>query len=218
MRHVAHPLQSSRMPSNFGASIQRSIQRTPRPIDRATVNYVFISRAAAIAGGMKPLTRYTKKRFMREHLSHRLTLLRTFRERTTNGYSFTGKGDIYRCLKDSNLMAVRLLLDFLGLKGEYYRGRWRLTESPRRTGIKFEDDVKVDQFIGRLLKPSDVPRGSRTVLAGVYRRADKELAHLTVKFNERFNEPNALIEAATAVEQLIQRFVYKGGPLPPIDV
>ena len=43
---------------------------------------------------------------MREHLRHRLTLLRTLRDRTAAGYSFAGQGDIYRCVKDSNLIAV----------------------------------------------------------------------------------------------------------------
>lgn len=166
---------------------------------------------------MKTLTPYTKNRFLREHLRHRLTLLRTLRERTKAGYNFQGQGDMYRCVKDSSLVAVRLLLDFLGLKGEYHKGRFRLVESPRRSGTKWQDDVKVDQFIGRLLTPNDVPRNTRQLLAGVYRRADKELAHLTLKFNKPFNQEKALIDAATAIESLFQQFVYGGKPLPPID-
>lgn len=55
------------------------------------------------------------------------------------------------------------------------------------------------------------------MLAGVYRRADKELAHLTLKFNKPFNEEKALIDAATAIEGLIQKFVYEGKQLPPIN-
>ena len=166
---------------------------------------------------MKLLTPYTKRRFMKEHLRHRLTLLRTLRERTKAGYSFERQGDIYRCVKDSNLIAVRLLMDFLGLKAEYYKGRFRLAAFPRRSGARYQDDVKVDQFFGRLLQPSDVPRGVRRVLAGVYARADKELAHLTLKFNKTFNEEKVLIAAATAVESLIQKFVYAGKQLPAID-
>jgi hypothetical protein len=167
---------------------------------------------------MKPLTPYIKRKFRRKHLPHRLTLLRTLRERTKASCDFQGQGDIYRCIKDSNFVAVRLLLDFLGLRGEHHNGRLRLVESPRRNGKKYEDDVKVDQFIGRLLTPSDVPRDSRKLLAGVYRRADKELAHLTLKFNKPFNEERALIAAATAIENLIKKFVYAGKPLPPIDI
>lgn len=128
------------------------------------------------------------------------------------------RGDIYRCVKDSNLLAVRLLLDFVGLKGEYRNGRYSLTPSPRKTGRKYQDDVKIDQFIGRLLTPKDVPSESHTLLAGVYRRADKELAHLTLTFNKRFNEETALIDAATAIEELLQTFLYGTHPLPPMDV
>jgi len=166
---------------------------------------------------MKQLTPYTKKRFLREHLRHRLTLLRTLRQRTNANYNFQKQGDMYRCVKDSNLIAVRLLLDFLGLKGERHKGRFRLKHAGRKNGQKWQDDVKVDQFFRRLLTPKDVPAGSRELLAGVYVRADKELAHLTLKFNKRFNEPKALIDAATAVESLIQKFVYRGKPLPPMD-
>ena len=150
---------------------------------------------------------------MREHLRHRLTLLRTLRKRVGSGHDFAGQGDIYRCVKDSNLIAVRLLMDFLGLRGERHKGRFRLVASKR----KYPNDVKLDQFFGRLLQPSDVPRTARRVLAGVYVRADKELAHLTLVFNKVFNEEKALIEAATVVESLIQKFVYNGKPLPAID-
>jgi hypothetical protein len=114
-------------------------------------------------------------------------------------------------------MAVRLLLDFFGLKGECHKGRLRLVESPRKDGKKEQDDVKVDQFIGRLLTPNDVPKDSRKLLAGMYRRADKELAHLTLKFSKPFNQEKALIDAATAIESLFQQFVYCGKALPPID-
>jgi hypothetical protein len=112
---------------------------------------------------------------------------------------------------------VRLLLDFLGLRGEYHKGRFRLVESPRKNGAKWQDDVKIDQFIGRLLTPRDIPKQSRRLLAGVYRRADKELAHLTLKFNKAFNEEKALIDSATALESLFQQFVYDGKPLPAMD-
>jgi hypothetical protein len=166
---------------------------------------------------MKTLTRYTKTRFLREHLRHRLTLLRTLRERTKTGYNFQGQGDIYRCVKDSNLIAVRLLLDFLGLKSEYRSGRYVLVPSSRKIGRKWQNDVKIDQFIGRLLTPRDVPSKSRSLLAGVYRRAYKELAHLTLTFNKKFNEEEALIDAATALEGLRQEFLYGRTRLPTIN-
>ena len=70
-----------------------------------------------------------------------------------------------------------------------------------------------------MLTPADVPASSQRILAGVYKRADKELAHLTSTFNEEFNEEDVLIEAATAVEDLLQRFLYAplGEQLPPMD-
>jgi hypothetical protein len=135
------------------------------------------------------------------------------------GHNYQGQGDIYRCVKDSNLNAVRLILDFLGLKGEFDGSDYKLTSSPRKPGEKYADDIKIDQFIGRLLMPADVPTSSQRALAGVYKRADKELAHLTSTFNEEFNEENVLIEAATAVEDLLQRFLYTplSEQLPQMD-
>ena len=167
---------------------------------------------------MRALTTTEKKKFLQEHLRHRLTLLRTLRERTKVAHSFQGQGDIARCVKDSNLMAVRLLLDFLGLKGDFDGSDYVLKRNPRNP--KFPDDVKIDQFIGELLKVDYVPPPKRRVLAGVYVRADKELAHLTLIFNKEFNEPACLIEAATTVEDLLKKFLYEPlrESLPEMDV
>lgn len=168
---------------------------------------------------MTTLTETARDKFLREHLRHRLTLLRTLRERKKRRHNYQGQGDIYRCVKDSNLNAVRLILDFLGLKGEFDGSDYKLTQIQRKSEARFADDVKIDQFIGRLLTPADVPTLSQRVLAGVYKRADKELAHLTSTFNEEFNEEDVLIEAATAVEDLLQRFLYAplGEQLPEMD-
>ncbi len=157
---------------------------------------------------MTTLTEPDRDKFLREHLRHRLTLLRTLRERKRCGHNYQGQGDIYRCVKDSNLNAVRLILDFLGLKGEFDGSDYKVTARPRRSGSKFADDIMIDQFIGRLLTPADVPASSQRILAGVYKRADKELAHLTSTFNEEFNEEEVLIAAATAIEDLLQTFLY----------
>src|SRR5437764_1307773 len=118
---------------------------------------------------MTTLTPTERDKFLREHLRHRLTLLRTLRERKKCGYPYQGQGDIYRCVKDSNLNAVRLVLDFLGLKGDFDGSDYKLIPNPRKTGVKFADDVKIDQFIGRLLTPADVPTSLQRVLAGVYK-------------------------------------------------
>jgi hypothetical protein len=110
-------------------------------------------------------------------------------------------------------------LDFLGLKGEQDGTDYKLVARQRRSGAKFQDDVMIDQFIGRLLTPADVPKSSQRILAGVYKRADKELAHLTSTFNEEFNQVDALIAAATATEDLLKRLLYDpiGEPLPEMD-
>jgi hypothetical protein len=169
---------------------------------------------------MTNLTQNEKDKFLREHLRHRLTLLRTLRERKKGGHSYQYQGDIYRCVKDSNLNAVRLILDFLGLKGKFDGSDYELISSQRKQSQKFlDDDVKIDQFIGQLLVPANVPTPLHRVLAGVYKRADKELAHVTSTFNDEFNQEDVLIEAATAVEDLLQKFLYAplGEQLPEMD-
>ncbi len=160
-----------------------------------------------------------KEECLRRHLRHRLTLLRTLQERKSAAYAYAQQGDIYRCVKDSNLIAVRLLMDFVGLGAEAAASGPELRCRQRGSGPKYADDVKIDQFIGRLLSPADVPPAHRRTLAGVYLRADKELAHLTTLFNEEFNHEDSLIDAATAIEQLLERYLYapSGEPLPPID-
>ena len=167
---------------------------------------------------MRSLTTTEKTKFLQEHLRHRLTLLRTLRERTNAAHNFQGQGDIARCVKDSNLVAVRLFLDFLGLKGDFDGSDYMLKSNLRNP--KFPDDVKIDQFVGKLLKVDDVPSSKRRVLAGVYMRADKELAHLTLTFNKEFNEPACLIEAANVVEDLLKKFLYEPlrERLPEMDV
>ena len=67
-----------------------------------------------------------KNEFLDKHLRHRLTLLRTLRKRPRSKYDYKDQGDIYRCVKDSNLIAVRLLMDFLGIKGQYKNKNYSL--------------------------------------------------------------------------------------------
>lgn len=165
---------------------------------------------------MSLLSPTERDKYLREHLRHRLTLLRTLRERNRTQFNYKGCGDVYRCVKDSNLIAVRLLMDFLGLKGKFNGNEFELISG---TSSRFADDVKIDRFIGKLLVPGDVPPAARSVLAGVYVRADKELAHLTTQFSEEFNQEEVLIEAATVLERLLEIFLYRplGEPLPEID-
>ena len=157
---------------------------------------------------MTILTQIEKDKFLDEHLHHRLTLLRTLRDRKIMGHNYQGQADIYCCVKDSNLIAVRLLLDFLGLKGKSDGNSYSLESNPRRLGPRFVDDIKIDQFGLQLVPPADVPEISHSILGGVYIRADKELAHLTLTFNDKFNQEDALIEAAKIVEELLQKYLY----------
>lgn len=169
---------------------------------------------------MKPLTTAEKDAYLQSHLRHRMTLLRTLRERrVVRKESFHGSGDVYRCVKDANLIAVRLLLDFLGLCGSRKSGVPSLEKKTRGTGAKFADDIYVEHFIGRQLTPADVPNQLHNVLAGVYCRADKELAHLTTTFDDAYNTEERLIAAATAIENLLEQYLFKplGYPTPPID-
>ena len=156
-----------------------------------------------------------KNEFLDKHLRHRLTLLRTLRKRPRSKYDYKDQGDIYRCVKDSNLIAVRLLMDFLGIKGQYKNKNYSLIPI-----TKFHDnDVRIDKFTGKLLTENDVLINDRRILAGVYVRADKELAHLTTKFNDEFNEEEILIEAATIIESLLKKYLHDilGKTLPEID-
>lgn len=161
------------------------------------------------------LTQIEKEDFLRKHLRHRLTLLRTLRKRPSNKHNYQNQGDIYRCVKDCNLIAVRLLMDFLGLKGKYENGNFTLAPI---TNIQ-PTDVKIDTFIPELLAPSEVSANDQRILGGVYCRADKELAHITTTFYDEFNNEEILIKAATIVERLIQTHLYNplGEPFPEID-
>jgi hypothetical protein len=168
---------------------------------------------------MRVLTKAEKREFLRKHLRHRLTLLRTLRQRKRSGESYQGRGDIYRCVKDANLMAVRLFLDFMGLRGVRDSTGLRLEPNPRKKGAKYQDDVKIDQFIGQLLVPGDIPKRFHQTLAGVYCRGDKELAHLTMVYSGRFNTESALIRAAGAVETVLSKrlFCPLNEPFPEMD-
>src|SRR5687767_13327896 len=147
------------------------------------------------------MTDEEKLKYRQVHLRHRLTLLRTLRERPSSSVNYHSKGDIYRCIKDSNLIAVRLLMDFIGIKGQKESGNYKLSPI-----TKFHsNDVRIDKFIGKLLSPSDVPTNDQQIIAGVYVRADKELAHLTTDFDDEFNQEEILIKAATIIESLLKK-------------
>jgi hypothetical protein len=163
------------------------------------------------------MTRLDKKEFTQKHLKHRLTLLRTLRERKKNGYLYDVQNDIYRCVKDSSLIAVRLLSDFLGFRVKFENGHYSLTEITEKQ--KRADDVRLDKFVDKLLCLKDLSIEDQRILWGVLIRADKELAYITSKFDDEFNTEEALIKAATIVEHLLKKNLYDalGEELPEMD-
>ncbi len=162
------------------------------------------------------MTTEEKAKFFSHHIPHRLTLLRAFRNRVNEGYDFNDKKDIYRCLKDSNLIAVRLFLEFLGIKGIKEDGIYKL-RSFKSNNI---NDVQVDRFIGSLIELEDINDSEQRILSGVFLRANKELAHFTETYYDEFNEPEILIFAATIIEELLKKHLYDplGIQLPEIDI
>jgi hypothetical protein len=155
-------------------------------------------------------------KFLDAHLPHRLTLLRTFRERKST-VDIAGCGDIYRCLKDSALISIRLLLEAMGLKGHHEGGAYSLVPDPCP---KKPDDVKIDLLGGEPVDPPSIPLDDQRVLAGIYCRASKELAHLTLTYNDEFNDPERILLGIDLVQGLIQKHLYAkiGRELPPLSL
>lgn len=180
------------------------------------------------------LTTRKRNQFLTNHLAHRLILLRTFRERQKwFKEEYDNKrhhGDLLRCAKDSALISIRLLTEAIGLK------TWR-----DKTSNKFElidcyhsaykapkpgsDDVRIEMLLTDhttdLVTRNDLTKAQIKLLTGILKRADKELAHLTTTYNDKFNTAKKIVEAIDLVEQLFQKHLYgkigKKGKLLPKD-
>jgi hypothetical protein len=170
------------------------------------------------------LTEAQKDDFFERHLRHRLTLLRAFQYRckqeensVPEGERWRGRGDIYRCLKDSALISMRLLLEAMGLQGSCDNGTYKLEQAKQS---RFDDDVRIDQLGGEesLAILSSIDTTDRCLLAGIYCRAHKELAHLTLTYDDKFNTQEVMLEGAGLVEGLIRKHLYEkvGKEFPPI--
>jgi hypothetical protein len=164
------------------------------------------------------LTVQERDDFFSAHLPHRLTLLRAFRDRQNWGGNWQGTGDIYRCLKDSALISIRLFLQAMGLKGKYDVTQQDYRLERRNPSPRFLDDVYIDQLGGQLVDPATIKIDDQRLLAGIYCRAEKELAHLTTHDEAKFNTSNALIEGINLVEGLLRLNLYDkvGRQLPPV--
>jgi hypothetical protein len=156
-----------------------------------------------------------KEDFRERHLPHRLTLLRTFRDRDINQ---KGMGNVHRCLKDAALISIRLFLEAMGLNGRYDPTTDSYVLEERARERRKPDDVWIDQLGGELVNPASIPADDARVLAGIYWRASKELAHLTHTDLGEFNTPEALKHGTDLIEELIQKHLYDQvgwGKLPP---
>ena len=163
------------------------------------------------------LTTEEKDWFFAAHLPHRLTLLRAFGHRRKPPAEWLGEGDIYRCLKDSALISTRLLLNALGLQGEKSKQKGSYFLVKHRS--KYPDDITIDLLGGELADPGQFAPDEHRLLAGIYCRADKELAHLTNTFEYDFNTEQAIIDGSNLVVETLKTHLYDklGRELPPLS-
>lgn len=146
--------------------------------------------------------------FLQNHLPHRLVLLTTFRDRQAwfaKSYA-EGRpdGDLLRTAKDSAVMAIRMMANFLGLTLDNV-GKLQ-AQFPRRKA----DDVFVIDLRGKEATLADLSESEQKYLEGLLRRANKELAHLTCNFqnHDDFNTVEAIERGIETVERLLRQKVY----------
>jgi hypothetical protein len=179
---------------------------------------------------MKTLSDSEKKEFLKSHLAHRLTLLRTFKERQNwlkdemNPPNNRRHGDLARCAKDSALISIRLLSGAMALrvlKTPGKSGNFALFDyrEKRVKDLRKDDDIWLDDLGGTLPKTDDLTEENKRLLVGVLKRADKELAHLTKTFDNEFNTAKIIVEAIDIIERLINEHLYikVGVTMPLVD-
>ena len=105
----------------------------------------------------------------------------------------------------------------MGLKGHHEGGAYSLVPDPCP---KKPDDAKIDLLGGEPVDPSSIPLDDQRVLAGIYCRASKELARLTLTYNDEFNDPEKMLLGIDLVQGLIQKHLYAkiGRELPPLSL
>jgi len=173
---------------------------------------------------VKELPPGEQKDYRQRHFAHRLTLLHCFASRRVNNFDWNFKGDLFRCAKDSALISVRLFLSAMGLKGDFDQARkdFVLRKNTALRNCRKDDDILIDQLGGELPDPGSwsLSADDERLLAGVYKRADKELAHLTATFNDEFNKEEAVDRASRLVERLLNEYLYArvNEKMPDIDV
>src|SRR5439155_2373631 len=125
---------------------------------------------------------------------------------------WNSRGDLFRCAKDSALISIRLFLTAMGLRGHFDHSRkdFVLVEDAKLRNCRGHDDILIDQLGGQLPDPSSwsLNADEARLLAGMYKRANKELAHLTATFNDEFNSDEAIDRASQLVERLLHEHLY----------
>lgn len=160
---------------------------------------------------MRNLSANEQKKYRQQDFAHRLTLLRCFTSRRAEGLDWNTKGDLFRCAKDSALISIRLFLSAMGLKGDFDQTRkdFVLIENAALRNRRGDDDILIDQLGGELPDSGSwsLSADEARLLGGVYKRADKELAHLTATFNAEFNEDENIDRASQLVEKLLNEYL-----------
>jgi hypothetical protein len=173
---------------------------------------------------MQKLLPDEQKDYRQRHFAHRLTLLRCFASRRANNFDWNSNGDLLRCAKDSALISVRLFLSAMGLKADFdpTRKDFVLVKNTALRNSRSDDDILIDQLGGELPDPGSwsLNADDERLLAGVYKRVDEELAHLTATFNREFNEDENIDRASRLVERLLSEYLYArvNERMPNIDV
>lgn len=173
---------------------------------------------------MRTLSVDDQKEYRQRHFAHRLALLPYYSSRRAASFDWNTKGDLFRCAKDSALICIRLFLCAMGLKGHFDRKKetFILIENSKLRDRRDYDDILIDQLGGALPDPASwsLTADEARLLAGVYKRADKELAHLTVTFNDEFNDDEVIGGASRLVVTLLSQHLYSlvHEDLPKIDL
>lgn len=167
-----------------------------------------------------------KRVFLDSHIPHRLTLLRTFRERQKwfedhmTPDPNCHPGDLLRCSKDSALITIRMFAEFLGLKVHKDGSgcdrsckKSRCTKKWTKESASDNDDIDLSWFFDdqeehRLLWANVEPESDRQILRAVIQRANKELAHLTSIYDYDANTAKAIIRSITLVERLVKENLF----------
>ncbi|MCX6979313.1 MAG: hypothetical protein NTV08_00965 [Verrucomicrobia bacterium] len=117
------------------------------------------------------------EKFVRTHMAHRVTSLLSPIVRSDNDHAAWGnRNDTYRAAKEGSYVMLRLLIEFLGVKGSR-KNEGRLAEA----GTDDDDDLRLSSFLkwGAVsLRPTDFG-ADESFVADTHRTLCKINAHFT---------------------------------------